>query len=788
MAPFIALAVTLLSAVSPPQVARGQDEPGSRRLTQLRDERLTTLPDRSRRYALVIGIDRYTSDANIASLKGAANDAKAIAEALVKYADFDRENVVVLTSDEADTTKQPTRMIILRTLKNMKSYIEPGGMLVVAFSGHGVERQSDHKVFLLPADASSNPEEWEETALAVERIKELITQTSAGQVMLLLDAFRNDPTAGRSISDNKLTKNYLDAFRLKNNSLKAFVILSAASEGQRAWEYQEKKQGYFSWAFVEGLKGAARDPNTGKVTLGHLVEYVTTEVPRLARFSGREQRPYVEMEGYGMDLVISDSAPPKAPPLARPTPSLTAGVLSIFSEPGAQLVIEPASGGKGWITKATLPADQRVFTSEPLAFGVYRVTASREGYLTETREVVISATQLRPVLDLMLKSITYDCTVKTNLAEGQVEFGQKDGPRLVARLEGGKVVLKGLRPGSYEVRVVPEDVAFRPKSDTVEVNGDLTLEYKLEAQPPARPVNEATLKPAPPIANRYHALVVGSNVYKHLPRLLTAENDAKTLEAVLKEKFGFETRLLLNATRSQIFAELYKYRRELGADSNLLIYYAGHGYYDREVDKAYWLPVDATKEDGGNWISADDITTLTRGIAAQHILIVSDSCYSGTISRGIKLGTITSAQRERYLQRMNQSKSRMLLASGGNEPVADDGPGGHSVFANALLRGLNQMGGSVFTGEELYHKYLREAVAGGSAQVPEYNPLRNSGHEGGDFVFNFNLRSTIRSSPAKAPAPRATDSGPRRARTPSGNSKRTPRVKRLRSIIKEPKE
>src|SRR3954468_15350022 len=104
------LPLLLLAAAAPAraQTQRAQtQEPGAKSITHTEDAAVTILPDRARRYALVIGIDKYTADGNISTLKGAANDAKAIAEALVKYADFDRENVVLLTSDEQDTTRQP---------------------------------------------------------------------------------------------------------------------------------------------------------------------------------------------------------------------------------------------------------------------------------------------------------------------------------------------------------------------------------------------------------------------------------------------------------------------------------------------------------------------------------------------------------------------------------------------------------------------------------------------------------------------------------------------------------
>jgi formylglycine-generating enzyme required for sulfatase activity len=85
---------------------------------------------------------------------------------------------------------------------------------------------------------------------------------------------------------------------------------------------------------------------------------------------------------------------------------------------------------------------------------------------------------------------------------------------------------------------------------------------------------------------------------------------------------------------------------------------------------------------------------------------------------------------------MAAGKSRTLMASGGDEPVTDGGGGGkHSVFANALLRGLREMDKGQFTAAELFRYHVEEAVAGRANQTPEYNPLRNSGHESGDFIF-----------------------------------------------------
>ena len=92
----------------------------------------------------------------------------------------------------------------------------------------------------------------------------------------------------------------------------------------------------------------------------------------------------------------------------------------------------------------------------------------------------------------------------------------------------------------------------------------------------------------------YRALIIGNNQYRNFSTLATAVNDARETDKVLREKYGFKTKLLLNADRYTILAALNELRETLDADDNLLIYYAGHGDRDRRDEEiSYWLGVDA---------------------------------------------------------------------------------------------------------------------------------------------------------------------------------------------------
>ena len=301
-----------------------------------------------------------------------------------------------------------------------------------------------------------------------------------------------------------------------------------------------------------------------------------------------------------------------------------------------------------------------------------------------------------------------------------------------------------------------------------------------QTRPAQRGVVDSTSRSStPPSPGPYYALLVGIDNYHDLPVLKTAVSDADAVAALLHNQYDFKTQVLHDATRDQIMSALSDYRRMLSENSNLLIYYAGHGYYDRDTDRAYWLPVDAKKDNNANWIIADEITSDARAVPARHVLVISDSCYSGALNRDARMD-ITPLERGRYLQQILQAKSRNLMSSGGNEPVADGGAPGHSVFGAALLAGLSRMNMDAFTANELFSQFVQQRVAGGSLQVPQYGVIRDSGHEDGDFVFTRHA----------AGGPGSVSTGEVGARVPAVPATSSPAVstRNARSAVADPFE
>jgi hypothetical protein len=278
---------------------------GGQNVQTPRGASVKNLPAKAKRFALVVGVDRY-ADTQISTLGGASNDARALAGALVEHAGFPADQVVLLSSDQP-VERHPTRGNILRRLSNLATIVPKDGLMLFAFAGHGMERGG--QAFLLPSDAqvSDDVTLLEQTAVNVLQIRDWVKRTGVKQVLMILDACRNDP-AGRANADNPLTETYTRGFNFdqRNREVEAFVTLYATAIGHRAYEFKEKRQGYFTWALVEGLRGRAANER-GEVTLDGLIRYLEQRVPKQVQLdlgAGKTQRPFAVVEGYKADELV----------------------------------------------------------------------------------------------------------------------------------------------------------------------------------------------------------------------------------------------------------------------------------------------------------------------------------------------------------------------------------------------------------------------------------------------------------------------------------------------------
>ena len=239
------------------------------------------------------------------------------------------------------------------------------------------------------------------------------------------------------------------------------------------------------------------------------------------------------------------------------------------------------------------------------------------------------------------------------------------------------------------------------------------------------------------IIGDYFALIIGIDDYSGTwTPLSNAVRDAKAIQEMLESKYKFEyIRTLYNrlATRQEIIRQLEWLARTVTEDDNVFIYYSGHGEFKEEYNKGYWVPVDATEESTYQYVSNNDLQTFLSAIKSKHTLLISDACFSGDIFRG-KTISIPFEDTERYYRDVNAKLSRQAITSGGIEPVMDGGRDGHSVFAYYLLKSLRSNDKRFFDAFSLYND-LRIPVVNNSTQSPIMQPIKNTGDEGGQFLF-----------------------------------------------------
>lgn len=239
------------------------------------------------------------------------------------------------------------------------------------------------------------------------------------------------------------------------------------------------------------------------------------------------------------------------------------------------------------------------------------------------------------------------------------------------------------------------------------------------------------------VVGNYYALIIGIDKYKgSWSPLQNAVNDAKAVETTLKTKYKFDNfHSLYNeqASRKAIISQLEWLVQNAKPEDNVFIYYSGHGEFKKDLNKGFWVPFDATTNSTADFISNNDLQTYLGGIKSKHTLMVADACFSGDLFRGNTI-SVPFENSQKYYNEVHGLVSRQAFTSGGIEPVLDGGKNGHSVFAYYLLKTLNENDSKYFDASQLYDK-IKIPVVNNSDQTPKLAPLKDTGDEGGQFIF-----------------------------------------------------
>jgi len=230
---------------------------------------------------------------------------------------------------------------------------------------------------------------------------------------------------------------------------------------------------------------------------------------------------------------------------------------------------------------------------------------------------------------------------------------------------------------------------------------------------------------------KYHALIIGVSEYQNagpgLPNLDMPAKDADRLYELLTEKYSFEPQyvtLLKNATREEIINNFDRLANSVSEKDNLLVFYAGHGFYDKSKDFGFWLPADAKANSRSAWIANSTIKDYIGAIKSKHTLLITDACFGGSIFK-----TRAVADAMKRFNEMYRDNSRKAITSGNLSEVPDK-----SVFIHFLLKQLEDNTDIFLSTSSLFTR-IYEPILDNTPTTPQFGVIQGAGDEGGDFFF-----------------------------------------------------
>lgn len=234
--------------------------------------------------------------------------------------------------------------------------------------------------------------------------------------------------------------------------------------------------------------------------------------------------------------------------------------------------------------------------------------------------------------------------------------------------------------------------------------------------------------------NYIYTIAIDEYDSSSFPNLNNAKLDAQRFSKVLIEKYNYE---LLNepitdktATRKNIIEGLNSITTLVNEEDTLIIYFAGHGEKHSITNKGFWIPSDASISIS-DYIPNSTVIDIIEGIKVKHLLLVSDSCFSGTFLTQTRSGT-----NKPNFEKIKNLNSRWILTSGREEKVSDGQAGVGSPFSRAICELLESNNVPIISGDLFNHviKYTSE----NSKQQSIAAHIENCGHKGGMIVFEPN--------------------------------------------------
>ncbi|MGD9763895.1 MAG: caspase family protein [Candidatus Binatia bacterium] len=259
-------------------------------------------------WVLSMGVSRYANSE--LNLQYADVDARAMKEALAAAAQrgpYREVRTLVLTNEEV------TRESILSGLSRFLAKAGPDDVVVLFVAGHGVRDLASGSYYFLPYPATADTLLTD--GLRMSDFDEMlrVVRRNVRNVIVMLDTCHS---GALGIPSSRIVS--ADEMAGQMTAGEGFFLLAASKPSEQSKEQSGLGHGAFTYAILEGLRGAADSDADGSLPVSELFGYVARRVPQL---TGGGQHPYSKMEGTDFVFLQVAAASPGVAPPPPPAPS-----------------------------------------------------------------------------------------------------------------------------------------------------------------------------------------------------------------------------------------------------------------------------------------------------------------------------------------------------------------------------------------------------------------------------------------------------------------------------------
>lgn len=204
------------------------------------------------------------------------------------------------------------------------------------------------------------------------------------------------------------------------------------------------------------------------------------------------------------------------------------------------------------------------------------------------------------------------------------------------------------------------------------------------------------------------AVIIGNKDYKNrdVPSVEYALNDINAVKEYLINVLGYRDGNVLyelnasKATFESIFGNDKDYQGRLfnylkKGQSDIFIYYSGHGAPDLNNKNGYFVPVDADPQNiklTGYPLQQlyDNIASISKDLNIPNVTIIIDACFSGITEKGLLFKNASPVVIEVKNPLIKMMNTVVITSSSGAEISSWYPEKGHSMFTYFFLKGLKQ--------------------------------------------------------------------------------------------------